>query len=347
MTPDPWRTLASLPLLGSGRARAEEICAELSAHPDRETARRLQGWSGLLLFAAGKAGAVERLTAAARTAAAAGEADEALRLRLWLVRALAAERRVALGSALLDEIGAAAETSPELRADLHLARAATGHANARHHWQEALKSLPSPVRDLDRFEAHLCLGLLARDGGDVPRARTHWREALALAERHEDSRGRLRLAALLGNLLVEAGLLPEAETHLKTAVEAAWKLNDPLTVVAEGTVLAALQLGREDWAAAEATGVLLAEAASRRNNWIGMADAAITRSSARLGLGDIEGAVGLLWEAALLLRDLGAAAALNLIRARLGELRGVLGAELFDRVLGRITEIDTAANATA
>lgn len=324
------RELAGTPLLGAGRERAAGLLAALG--PADAPEWLIQGWTGVLLFHSSRLGAVERLLAAVRGAEDAGERQEALRFALYAARALAAVGRAASGEALLEPLLPALEASPALAADLRLTRAALGQGEVRRHWEEALARLPSPARDADRLEALLGLGVLARGGGDATRARRCWTAALALAAAHGDARERLRLSALLGNALVEAGLLVEAEPVLADAVALAAAQDEALILLAEGTVLAALQLRREAWAEAEATALRLAEAARRRNNLPAIADAAITRSSARLGQGDARGAVLALWEAARVLGERGSQAGMNLVKARLAELRVQLGPATFDPV---------------
>jgi hypothetical protein len=107
-------------------------------------------------------------------------------------------------------------------------------------------------------------------------------------------------------------------------------LDEPLVLLGEATLLAALELGREDWPAAEATAARVRAAALIRNNPLALVDAAITRSAARLGQGDTLGGVRALWDAATDLRERGNSAGLNLLRARLGELRVLLGPPVFD-----------------
>lgn len=335
MTPaEALSALANTALLGRGRRVADTLTAQvasgLASRPDPETARRLQAWLGILLFVDGRPGAVEPLLEAARRADHAGDQVEALRCRLYAVRALCAVGRVASASELLGQIEPDAAAVPALGGDLRLAMAAAGHPEPRRLWEEALLRLPTPARDLDRVEALLGLGVLARDGEDVVRARSHWRRGLEICDTHGDERGKLRFAALLGNLLLEAGQNAEAEAVLAVAVASAGALGDALVLLSEALPLCALQLGREDWASAERTAVLIEEAASRRNNLHALASAAIDRSTCRLAQGDTSGALRVLMDAAARLRERGSMLGLNVLKARLGELRIQLTPAVFD-----------------
>lgn len=322
------RQLGALGLLGAGLSRASALVPTLS--PDATRPWEIPYWTGVLRFYSREVGASDLLLEAAELARRAGARETSLRAALLAARALAAVGRPSSAATLLEPLEAELQAHHTLYADHRLARAACGHPDARQLWEEALPQLPSPARDADRLEVLLGLGLMARNGGDGARARRHWERALALAQAHEDDRERLRLACLLGNAAVEAGLPHEAEPRLAEAVTLAERLDETLVLLAEGTILAALQLGRADYAAAEATAARCATAAAARNNPAAIADAAITRAAARQGQGDAQGAIRALWDAANLLRDRGSAAGLNLLKARLAELRAQLGPERFD-----------------
>lgn len=335
MTPaEALQALDSTPLLGRGRKTAESLCgvvaSSLASAPDPAVTRRLQAWVGILLLVDGRPGAVEPLLDAARRFDEAGEVNDALRCRLIAARALAAVGRGASAGELLAQVEDAASRVPALGGDLRMAQAAAGHPEPRRLWEEALTRLPSPGRDADRAEALLGLGILARDSADVLRARQRWRKGLEICETHGDERGRLRFSALLGNLLLEAGQNQEAEEVLAVAVRAAEVLGDTLVLLSEATLLCSLQLQREDWEAAERTATLIEEAAAKRNNLHALASAAIDRSACRLGLGDAGGALRGLIDAAGRLRERGSMVGLNLLKARLGELRISMTPAVFD-----------------
>lgn len=315
-------------MLGRALERAEALVADLEASGG--AAHEILGYKGRLLFYQRRIGASDLLISAAQRAREAGAGLAELRWSLTAARALAEVGRSASGLELLAPLRARIDAEPSLYADLRMALAVAGDPDARVLWEEALTRMRSPERDADRLEALLGLGVLARGGEDAPRARRCWEQALAIARAHGDDLQRLRLACLLGNALLEAGLPQEAEPRLREAVQLAEALEEPLVLLGEATLLAALELGREDWPAAEATATRIRTAALIRNNPLALVDAAITRSAARIGQGDTEGGVRALWDAATDLRDRGNTAGLNLLRARLGELRVQLGPSVFD-----------------
>ena len=328
MSAEILRELQDTPMLGRSLDRAAALVEALEASD--APAHEIAGQRGRLLFYRRALGASDLLISAMQLArqAAAGLAE--LRWALLAARALAEVGRSASGLELLAPLRARIDSEAELYADLRMALAATGDPDARVLWDEALTRMRSPERDADRLEALLGLGVLARGGEDAPRARRAWEQALSLASAHGDDLQRLRLACLLGNALLEAGLPQEAEPRLREAVLLAEALGEPLVLLGEATLLAALELGREDWPAAEATAARIRAAALIRNNPLALVDAAITRSAARVGQGDTAGGVRALWDAAADLRDRGNMAGLNLLRARLGELRVQLGPPVFD-----------------
>lgn len=337
---DALRALSATALMGSGLQRAQatlsELAAALATTGDRALALKVQVWSAELELAARRPAATEALFSAATRCDAAGERQEALRMRLLLARGLAATGRLASGAEVIAEIRAEAEEVPALTADLYLARAATGDEDGRRLWQLALPKLSSPARDHDRYDVQLALGILARNGGDLVRARSWWLSALSLAQTWEDAGATLNVSALLGNLLVEVGLPAEAEEHLARAVDLAETLDDPLTLIAEACILCSAYLGRQAWEEADAVALRMERAAIRRNHWLAQSDAAITRAAAANGRGDLDGALSILLSAATRLRELGASVALNVLKARLGELRLVATPAVFDPTLNRV-----------
>lgn len=325
--------LESLPLLGRGRRRAVALCGQLAgwlaAHRAPDLERRVFARAAELALVDESAEAPDRLDHAAILAE---EADDpaAVRLRLLQVRALVAVQRADEARALLSTI-----EGDGFAGDLALARAACDPTDARRHLEQALAVLPSPRQDHDRWEAHLTLAELLEQGGDPVRARPHLEAALALSTTHGDLAGEGLVRAMLGHHLLMTGLPAEAEPHLARAVDLSEQLDDALTLVAESSVLAALQLGRGDWEGALRSARRLAAAARHRGNWLAVADAALTRSAAFAGQGELHAAVAELVNTGERLRHEAPPAALNLLKARLAELRLAHGSA-FDHVFAAL-----------
>lgn len=328
------RRLRGLALLGRSRDRALALAGELAVELPSEvtldlSAQRasdaLLAWAAELSLHRGEASAARQLALAARQAEQHGAAVEALRLRLLGVRATAASGLHERAQDLLLPLVIEAEAHPGLAADLALARVAAAPSPSREHLEDALARLPSPARDHDRLTAHLVLAELLTAGADRVRARVELEAAVELSRRHDDGVAQIRCLTLLGAHLMEIGLADEAEPPLRAAFTLAVARNDDLSTVLLGSLLAALYQARGAWAEADAVARPARGAAERRHNWIGVADASLTLAGTSAWIGDRPAAVTLLLEVGGQLAERGAEAALNLIKARLAELRGEWG----------------------
>ncbi|MDP6931312.1 MAG: hypothetical protein QGG40_00280, partial [Myxococcota bacterium] len=275
---------------------------------------------------------VHALADAGASYAQAGDTVEECRLMLLTARALVVAQQEQTAQEILSEAMDCARREPRLALEWRLARACCGHPETVTLLRDVLEGLPSPVRDHDRILAGTTLGMALLHGSDVAGAREVLEAALQLAQQHDDPAWTCKVSSLLGNLLLEQGLPAEAEPLLDIAIRAADRCDDDLTLVAEGTILTAVQVGRQDWTAALATSRLLALAAERRENWLGVVDACITQSSCLRELGELEQALRVLLNAAGDLRARGSEASVNLLKARLAELRSQIGPEAFDPI---------------
>jgi hypothetical protein len=105
---------------------------------------------------------------------------------------------------------------------------------------------------------------------------------------------------------------------------------DDLSTVMLTGLLCPMYLSQEAWSAAEHTADIMLVAGARRANWFAVVDGHITRSTLSLIHGDAAAAISRLVRAAVHLRELVPAAAINLLKGRLAELRHHLGTEAFD-----------------
>lgn len=325
------RQLLELPLMGAGLARAEQLLQDL----DHSALSAADAWhartvEGRILSRRGDERAVELLADAGQEAARAGDRTEELRLALWTASALAACGRGEAARALLAEVIDVARTLPALGFEWRLAEARCGHPDARQLALDAMSHIPSPARDADRFDGWRLAGALAMDGGDPLGAGRAWHEAAQLARRHGAQADLMPVATLLAHLRLQTGQVRQAAALLIEATAIAAELGDDLTMAAEGSILAAIQLEDQDWAAAAATARQANAAALRRGNWMGFVDASITIAACLDQQGARSDGLLELLTAAGRARSAGAEAAVNIVRARLGELRAELGAEAFD-----------------
>lgn len=325
------RQLLELPLMGTGLARAEQLLGGL----DRASLSPTDLWhvhtvEGRILARRGDERAVDVLADAGQDAARAGDRTEELRLCLWTAGALAGCGRTKAARGLIAEIHDVVRMNPALGFEWRLAEARCGHPDARQLALDAMSHVPSPSRDADRFDAWQLAGVLAMDGGDTLGAGRAWQEAAQIARRHASPADLLPVATLLAHLRLQSGQVRQAAELLAEATAIAADLGDDLTLAAEGSILAAIQLEEQDWQAAAATARLASAAALRRGNWVGYVDASITIAVCLDQNGERADALLELLTAAGRARSAGAEAAVNIVRGRLGELRAELGPEAFD-----------------
>ncbi len=200
-------------------------------------------------------------------------------------------------------------------------------------WLLAERLVGLRADDPERLPIRIALARICTAGGDRVAARVHLETAYAMALRLADARARplrRRLALHLLSIGLPALARPLLEEALLEAVDA----DDTLQIVSLATPLSAMRLEAADWSEARKLGALVVSAASRRANWLGVTDGLITQSTCLLQLdAPLTEAIALLLHGGQRLGGLGALAAVNLIKARLGELRAEHGAEPFDAAL--------------
>ena len=95
-------------------------------------------------------------------------------------------------------------------------------------------------------------------------------------------------------------------------------------------LLCPITMQQEAWDAASGLADIMIVAGARRANWYAVVDGHVTQSTLSLIGGDPEAAISRLVRAAVHLRELVPAAAINILKGRLAELRHQLGNETFD-----------------
>ncbi len=328
--------LFASPLLGRARQRALHQAGTLAMAlldaPDPVAEARLLAWGALHAQIARAPDADRLLLDAMGRCARLGRPVESIRCGLAFGRALAQKDDPALAARrALPHIEAAAD-HPSLAGDAALTEAFVELGDVRDNLGRALALLPSPARDHDRLEAHLRLGEALRAGGDRSRAEPQLLAAWELAQRHEDGPGIVHTGVVLAGLRLSMGQRAAARPIVQAASR--WASADALAAQALGTVAIALAIEAEDWAEVEQQADQIEAAACARQSPLGRADAGIARSVARCARGEATAAVQGLLVLGGALAEEGHAAALNLVKARLGELRSQMGAEAFDPLLG-------------
>ena len=165
----------------------------------------------------------------------------------------------------------------------------------------------------------------SRLGYDHQRYQRYLREIVSLAQTQNDSLQVLHWKSILANFLLQKGHIAEAQPLLQEAVHQAIVLKQRLLLISQGTLLCSLWLSQGEFEKVSSLCLQIDQAALERRNWIALACSRNMRASCWLIRRSRQQAVSLLLDTGDLLAKKGAIAALNLIKARLGELQLLLG----------------------
>jgi hypothetical protein len=177
---------------------------------------------------------------------------------------------------------------------------------------------------------------ISRKGGDPKRFRSYLQRAEEVSQEIGDTRQHLQYLAMYANQLYLDGMIEDAQSLFHDVIIRAQKSSFPLLVIAEGAILSGILLSQQRWLAAVSLSVIMESASRERKNWIGVSCAIMTRASAWFAQGMQEACIRLLLETGRDFHEQGAVAALNLIKARLAEMRSLLGEERFHELCSQI-----------
>ena len=134
----------------------------------------------------------------------------------------------------------------------------------------------------------------------------------------------------MGLQWIDRGRTEAAIPWLEQALAMFQKREDDLQIVAHASILSAIWLEQNNVEKAASAADVLLVSGARRGNWFAVVDGHITRSTISLISGDRTAAIERLGRAVVRLRELIPAAAINLLKGRLAELRHQLGSDVFD-----------------
>lgn len=324
--------IESTPLLGSKRLTALNDLDALAQQIDPERQPYLAMRLVLRRFQATPV--TNETLAQLSTAEAWATHDDLLnyRTRIRLIWCTHVGRRFpgAVPMGVLEDAIAHAKEMGTLEAEWRLALAAVNPDQASDLRSAALKLLPSPSEDATRIETLLDLADDQVRGSDTIAAQRSLEQAVDLATRHNDSEWMCSTLLRLGLAHIEQGRNATAIPHLQHAFDLACSTGNDLNIIMTGTPLAAMHMGSTNFQKAGFVADKLLISGARRANWFAVVDAHITQSAILLETGDPTGAINRLVRAAVHLRELVPAAAINLLKGRLAELRHQLGAGTFD-----------------
>lgn len=173
---------------------------------------------------------------------------------------------------------------------------------------------------------------VSRRGGDGVRFRLFLKQAEEISQYLGNIDQHLQYVAIYANQLFLDGYIEQAQELLQQVVVKAQETNNHLLLLAQGTILSGILLNQQKWMAAASLSVMMEEAARIRQNWIGVSCAVMTRATVWHSQGQTEASIRLLLEHGRKLHEQGAIAALNLIKARLAEMKSLIGDEEFQRI---------------
>lgn len=205
------------------------------------------------------------------------------------------------------------------------------------HWKRAIDALgPTPSQDL-----LLALGqAITQSRKDLAFTQqcTYLRQAIDVSKSLEQHIQQIHWISVLANRLLRLGNTDQALPWLQQSVQLSIQYQHHLATIGQGLILSGIWFSRGEIDRVSALSLSIEHAATQRHNWLAFATARNTRASCLLIRGQHKEALSLLLEGGDQLSSKGAVAALNIIKARLGELHLLLGQE-------RITEL-IAANQT-
>jgi len=301
-------------------------------HADKHTILRVILLDAGLRIASSIDDPIPFLTSAERWARRQGLTQGALRLRLLWCMEQARIDPDSVPPDVLAESVKQGQQSPELQAEWRLAQA-TGHSDNIRLIVEALPHLTSTSHAHLKLQALQDLAEARLDGGDTPSAIHYLIDALALADAHTDLEAGLTLTSMIGQLRMVQGMPEDARPYLRRAMDLAQSENNDLALLTQASLLAGIELQASRWKEAAKAALIQIPAALRRHNWMAVADGSITLSTTALNSDAAADAIGILVRCNRSMTGQAPQGAVNLIRARLVEIRYLLGPEVFDPLL--------------
>jgi len=195
------------------------------------------------------------------------------------------------------------------------------------HWHRAIESLSAYPASKDLL---LALGqgiACARRDLNTTIQEQYLEQAIRVAESLQEPIQHIHWIAILANFHLRQGNPQKALPWLQLSVQRSILHQHHVVTIAQGLILTGYWFGQGKIAQVSALSISIEEAAVQRHNWIALATARNTRASCLLIRKKEAEAIQLLLETGDTLFQKGAVAALNIIKARLGEIHLLLGQE--------------------
>ena len=324
--------LESMPLLGPSRAQARVLADQLAYRINPEThpedALRVLICRFLALGASPQT--LAQLATAEAWATQEGLTHIATRIQLLWIAEIGRAHGGAIDERLLETALATAEQLGVCETEVLLAKAACQREHRDTHLAAALKHMSEPRWAGLAFRAWLDLASALHTGADTAGAERALETALELAKAHGDPAAEIEARTRIAIHFINRGLPSTAQDHLEVGLDLARREEDDLSTVLLCSLLCPMTMQQEAWDTASGLADIMIVAGARRANWYAVVDGHVTQSTLSLIGGDPEAAISRLVRAAVHLRELVPAAAINILKGRLAELRHQLGNETFD-----------------
>ena len=211
--------------------------------------------------------------------------------------------------------------------DVLLLKAVCIDVDKSDHWRKAVDALSQRPASKDLLLA-LGQGISqARKDLDTSLQESYLLQAIKVATTIGETLQRIHWIAILGNFYLRRGQPDKAMLWLQQSVQLSIVHQHHLVTVAQGTILSGIWFGQGEINRVSALSLSIEDAAIQRHNWIALATARNTRASCLLIRKRETEAIQVLMDTGDFLYAKGAVAALNLVKARLGEIHLLLGQE--------------------
>ena len=218
------------------------------------------------------------------------------------------------------------DDSPEFYVLLALSQ----RQNHLYHWEVAIEHLQPEGSSPNLLLAYRRAAKYSRIGFDHKRQISHLRNAIHTANALNKTVDTLELQAILGNTLLGLGKVEQAQEILSECVQESIAVKHDLLIIAEGIVLCGMWMRMGKFERVASLCLIIESSAINRCNWIALSSSRMMRASCWIIQKSPQKAISLLFETGNFLYQQGAVAALNLIKARLGEIQLLLGEEKFE-----------------
>jgi hypothetical protein len=203
--------------------------------------------------------------------------------------------------------------------------------NHLYHWEKAIEALQVEGFSPNLLLAYKRAAKYSRIGFDHKKQINHLHGAIQTAKAIQKPFETLELQAILGNTLLQLGDVNNAEKVLTECVQHSIKIKHDLLVIAEGIVLCGMWMREGKFERVASLCLNIENSAINRCNWIALSSSRMMRASCWMILKSPQKAISLLFETGNFLYQQGAVVALNLIKARLGEIQLLIGEEKFEQ----------------